>query len=170
VLGYGATVGLLHELDEPLLALVERVEPAQLLELLVVVARRALVDGGVHLSEVLGVVAAPAGRVTVYVQRQLGHASIQLTVDTYGRWLPVGNKAAVDRLDGLRPVAVPLARGGKTVAADVSRAGRRPQVVEKGWSQRSDLNRRPADYESAALPTELRWRVRSGACVRDPKA
>ena len=26
-------------------------------------------------------------------------ASIKLTVDTYGRWLPMGNKAAVDRLD-----------------------------------------------------------------------
>jgi integrase len=33
------------------------------------------------------------------VQRQLGHASIQLTVDTYGKWLPMGNKAAVNRLD-----------------------------------------------------------------------
>ena len=33
------------------------------------------------------------------MQRQLGHASIKLTVDTYGRWLPMGNKAAVDRLD-----------------------------------------------------------------------
>ena len=33
------------------------------------------------------------------MQRQLGHASIQLTVDTYGKWLPLGNKAAVDRLD-----------------------------------------------------------------------
>ena len=31
-----------------------------------------------------------------YVQRQLGHASIKLTVDTYGRWLPIGNKAAID--------------------------------------------------------------------------
>jgi integrase len=39
------------------------------------------------------------GESPVYVQRQLGHASIQLTVDTYGRWLPMGNKAAVDRLD-----------------------------------------------------------------------
>ena len=29
----------------------------------------------------------------------LGHASITLTVDTYGKWLPMGNKAAVDRLD-----------------------------------------------------------------------
>ena len=35
----------------------------------------------------------------VYVQRQLGHASIQLSVDAYGRWLPMGNKAAVDKLD-----------------------------------------------------------------------
>jgi integrase len=27
-----------------------------------------------------------------YVQRQLGHASIQPTVDTYGRWLPMGKQ------------------------------------------------------------------------------
>jgi integrase len=33
------------------------------------------------------------GESIVYVQRQLGHASIQLTVDTYGKWLPMGNKA-----------------------------------------------------------------------------
>lgn len=35
----------------------------------------------------------------VYVQRQLGHASIKLTVDTYGKWLPMGNRALADRLD-----------------------------------------------------------------------
>lgn len=35
-----------------------------------------------------------------YVQRQLGHASITLTVDTYGKWLPVGTRDA-DRLDAL---------------------------------------------------------------------
>ena len=39
------------------------------------------------------------GESPVYVQRQLGHASIKLTVDTYGKWLPMGNRAAVDRLD-----------------------------------------------------------------------
>ena len=39
------------------------------------------------------------GESPVYVQRQLGHSSIKLTVDTYGKWLPMGNKAAVDRLD-----------------------------------------------------------------------
>jgi integrase len=40
-----------------------------------------------------------AGQSPSYVQRQLGHASIKLTVDTYGKWLPMGNKAAVDGLD-----------------------------------------------------------------------
>jgi integrase len=50
----------------------------------------------------------------VYVQRQLGHASIKMTVDTYGKWLPMGDKAVVDRLDG--PI------GSKTVAS--SDAGR----------------------------------------------
>ncbi|HSV08222.1 MAG TPA: tyrosine-type recombinase/integrase, partial [Candidatus Binatus sp.] len=39
------------------------------------------------------------GESPAYVQQQLGHASIQLTVDTYGKWLPLGNKAAVDQLD-----------------------------------------------------------------------
>lgn len=39
------------------------------------------------------------GESPAYVQRQLGHASIQLTVDTYRKWLPMGNKPAVNRLD-----------------------------------------------------------------------
>jgi hypothetical protein len=30
----------------------------------------------------------------VYVQRQLGYSSIRLTVDLYGGWLPMENKAA----------------------------------------------------------------------------
>jgi integrase len=40
-----------------------------------------------------------AGVSMYYVQRQLGHASIQLTCDTYGKWLPPGNRAAVNLLD-----------------------------------------------------------------------
>ena len=31
-----------------------------------------------------------------YVQAQLGHASITLTVDTYGKWLPSADRSAVD--------------------------------------------------------------------------
>jgi hypothetical protein len=34
-----------------------------------------------------------------YEQRQLGYVSIQLTIDTYGKWLSMGKKAAVDTLD-----------------------------------------------------------------------
>jgi hypothetical protein len=44
----------------------------------------------------------------------LGHSSIKLTVDLYGRWLPIANKAAVDRLDDATPsdvVAEAVANG-----------------------------------------------------------
>jgi len=40
-----------------------------------------------------------------YVQRQLGHSSIAMTVDIYGKWLPAGNREAVDRLDETLPQA-----------------------------------------------------------------
>jgi hypothetical protein len=52
------------------------------------------------------------GESPAYVQRQLGHASIQLTVSTYGKWL--GNQAAVNRLDDQR--------GSKVVAKTASSA------------------------------------------------
>lgn len=39
------------------------------------------------------------GESPVYVKEQLGHASIQITVDVYGHLIPGGNKQAVDRLD-----------------------------------------------------------------------
>lgn len=39
------------------------------------------------------------GDSVVYVKDQLGHAPIQLTVDTYGHLIPRANRAAVDRLD-----------------------------------------------------------------------
>ena len=39
------------------------------------------------------------GESVVYVKEQLGHSSIQITVDTYGHLIPGANRAAVDRLD-----------------------------------------------------------------------
>jgi len=51
-----------------------------------------------------------AGAPPLYVQRQLGHHSMKLTVDTYGRWLPVGDRGLVDRLDE-------AASGSRVVAA-----------------------------------------------------
>jgi integrase len=39
------------------------------------------------------------GESPVYVKDQMGHSSIQVTVDSYGHLIPGGNKQAVDRLD-----------------------------------------------------------------------
>lgn len=41
-----------------------------------------------------------------YVKEQMGHSSIQVTVDTYGHFIPGANKQAVDRLDSLDSTAV----------------------------------------------------------------
>lgn len=70
------------------------------------------------------------GEPLVYVQRQLGHASIRLTADTYGRWLPLGNRAAVDRLD-----AAPRKTGAVVVAeVRAAAAGRAPVAGDAGPS------------------------------------
>jgi integrase len=47
------------------------------------------------------------GESLAYVRDQLGHSSIQITVDTYGHLMPGGNRAAVDRLDALSPITEP---------------------------------------------------------------
>ncbi len=39
----------------------------------------------------------------VYVKEQLGHSSIQMTVDIYGHLIPSGNRAAVNQLDSAQP-------------------------------------------------------------------
>ncbi len=39
------------------------------------------------------------GESLAYVRDQLGHHSIQITVDTYGHLVPGSNRSAVDRLD-----------------------------------------------------------------------
>jgi len=72
------------------------------------------------------------GESLVYVKDQLGHHSIQITVDTYGHLVPGGNRQAVDRLDDIevgedefqgqnagKPVAIgssPEKSGSKVVA------------------------------------------------------
>jgi integrase len=40
-----------------------------------------------------------AGESIYWVSRQLGHASIKITVDVYGRWLPPGNLEGAGRLE-----------------------------------------------------------------------
>jgi len=45
------------------------------------------------------------GESPVYVKEQLGHSSIQITVDIYGHLIPSSNRKAVNRLDNLHPSA-----------------------------------------------------------------
>ena len=47
------------------------------------------------------------GESPTYVKEQMGHSSIQVTVDIYGHLIPGGNRAAVDRLDS--PSGIPAA-------------------------------------------------------------
>jgi len=52
------------------------------------------------------------GKSPAYVQAQLGHKSITMTVDTYGKWLPKGDKAAIDSLDDPYTVGTVTTGGG----------------------------------------------------------
>ncbi len=45
------------------------------------------------------------GESLAYVKDQLGHHSIQITVDIYGHLVPGSNRQAVDRLDDMFPPA-----------------------------------------------------------------
>ncbi len=44
----------------------------------------------------------------VYVKEQLGHSSIQMTVDIYGRWILNQNREALNRLDDDRDSNAPI--------------------------------------------------------------
>ncbi len=48
------------------------------------------------------------GESLAYVKEQMGHSSIQVTVDLYGHLIPGGNKQAVDRLDDTAVTSVDL--------------------------------------------------------------
>jgi hypothetical protein len=64
------------------------------------------------------------GESLAYLRDQMGHASIQITVDTYGHLVPGGNRAAVDRLDDeTQPDATPAQPD------DVLEGVKLPQVV-----------------------------------------
>jgi len=63
------------------------------------------------------------GESLVYVKDQLGHHSIQITVDTYGHLVPGGNRQAVDKLDDVGTDRLPDIgeSGSKMVAARMNR-------------------------------------------------
>ncbi|MEP6593960.1 MAG: site-specific integrase, partial [Acidobacteriota bacterium] len=56
------------------------------------------------------------GESLAYVRDQLGHSSIQVTVDIYGHCVPGANRAAVDRLDAA-PIRIPGASDEESAAS-----------------------------------------------------
>jgi len=74
------------------------------------------------------------GESPVYVKDQMGHSSIQVTVDLYGHLIPGGNKQAVDRLDS--PVDKPrLGLNSATPAQpsrEAERMSERERLVDQG--------------------------------------
>lgn len=58
------------------------------------------------------------GENLVHVKDQLGHSSIQMTVDIYGHLIPCSNRSAVDKLDDMASGESPAESGSKTVARD----------------------------------------------------
>jgi integrase len=79
------------------------------------------------------------GEAVQYVQEQLGHKSITLTVDTYGRWLPKrAIRGGVDGLDepsGSKPVAASQSadvrdvQPGETTEPESTRLAKRPPLI-----------------------------------------
>ena len=49
-------------------------------------------------------IALEGGAEIVWVQRQLGHSSITLTVDTYGSWARTAEKSQAEKLAGVFPL------------------------------------------------------------------
>ena len=67
-----------------------------------------------------------------YVQQQMGHASVQITIDTYGSAFRAKPRTGVAMLDRGMPAAAGGRRSGsKVVATDARRAGRCAQVAGK---------------------------------------
>jgi len=96
------------------------------------------------------------GKSPAYVQRQLGHASITLTVDTYGRWLPMADKGAVDSLDDatFRPSGSRVVANGDVTYSD-ARSGSRSTAKSAV---------RSGSYEVGRAGLEPATRCLKGSC------
>ncbi len=77
------------------------------------------------------------GASLAYVKEQMGHSSIQITVDTYGHLIPGANIAWVDRLDSKS--SQQQSATGQQQAARASDP-KDPQISEKIWLPPRDSN------------------------------
>jgi hypothetical protein len=92
----------------------------------------------------------------VDVKQQMGHSSIQVTVNIYGHLMPGANVCFVDRLDAVPAEEVKTSPRQSSTPAQPGKAKLPPhflQVIEKVWWRRVDSNHGPTDYETVALAT-----------------
>jgi len=89
------------------------------------------------LRHTLGSLLIQDGASLAYVKEQMGHSSIQITVDTYGHIIPGANIAWVDRLDSKSSQQQSATgRQQPTQASDPIDA----QISEKTWLPPRDSN------------------------------
>ena len=96
-----------------------------------------------------------AGTPIKWVQERGGWTTAKILLEVYGHFLPRETHGYADRIAA--PDGAPAAPQHAAVSA--SRPSARSKIAPrkgKSWCRRADSNRGPADYESAALPTELR--------------
>ena len=97
--------------------------------------RRVLVKAGMRLirfhdlRHTFASLLIQQGESLAYVKEQMGHKSIQITVDTYGHLVPGGNRAAVDRLDDepTQPNATPAQPEGSDASEKVEKSAGEPR-------------------------------------------
>jgi hypothetical protein len=72
------------------------------------------------------------GATLTYVRDQMGHQSIQVTADVYGRFIPAGNRSAVDVLDdaGAQPDATPVQPAAELEVQKVKKSVGEPHFHE----------------------------------------
>ncbi len=94
------------------------------------------------LRHTFGSLLIQAGASIVYVKEQMGHSSIQVTVDIYGHLIPGANVSYVDRLD-VRLTEMPQTSANRTQTLDQEIEQVPSEVIDLigggGWTRTSDL-------------------------------
>ena len=96
------------------------------------------------------------GASLAYVKEQMGHSSIQITVDTYGHLIPGGNIDWIDRLD---EPACPQQNATQTQPPEQAASVRSVQVVEKVGRPGGIRTPDPRFRKPLLYPSELQARA-----------
>ena len=120
------------------------------------------------LRHTFGSLLIQSGASIVYVKEQMGHSSIQVTVDTYGHLIPGANVSFVDRLDEI-PAEEPRTTRQQSATpaqqAQTSKSEITPEVADLigggGWTRTNDLRiMRCASVRAATWIQSLAFGIR----------